>query len=173
MRCECQGIALSYNACSVLLVYNCHMLQNLVQKLKPGGRMVIPVGAQNSYQVQFCMATPFALWLSLIAELRCRFTVLCVLLSGFCNSMCFTCLEPYNRCSKAVGLSIDYLHASDFHAGITWYTDLAHLSLYLAAQLWPNMHAMQSVCLCSPQVPQALNLAMYCCFVFTGLEVGG
>ncbi len=28
-------------------------LQNLIQKLKPGGRMVIPVGEQNAMQVYF------------------------------------------------------------------------------------------------------------------------
>ena len=29
------------------------LLQNLIQKLKPGGRMVIPVGQQNAMQVIF------------------------------------------------------------------------------------------------------------------------
>ena len=29
------------------------LLQNLIKKLKPGGRMVIPVGEQNAMQVYF------------------------------------------------------------------------------------------------------------------------
>lgn len=75
------------------------LLQNLIQKLKPGGRMVIPVGEQNAMQVKFSLFHKPSLQVFLRLQ---QFVSCCVLrCAEVCDEASYCC-SCHTDCSMVV-----------------------------------------------------------------------